>query len=75
MKTEMARTKKTRSLETAANQMAEIAEAHLAKLTPSERAAKLRAFRKIVFGVRKSAATVSGSPRTQQSRLAARGRE
>jgi len=74
MKTRTTRKKKVQNLNTVANRMAEIAETHLTKLAPSERAARLRAFKKIVFGVRKSAATVSGSSRTQAIRLAARGR-
>lgn len=69
------RKKKTFKMIDVANRLAEISEAHLSKLTPSERAARLRAFKRIVFGAAETHATSERPVGTLVTRLAARGRE
>lgn len=58
----------------AASRLADIAENHLSRLPKAEQASKLKAFRKVVARVRKSAAKSLRLPGTAGSRLSARGR-
>lgn len=67
--------KKTDKIRKATAEIADIIEAHLAKLTPSQREARWRAFEKVTAraGVRR--AKGAGRPQTPAIRLSARGRE
>ena len=63
--------KKRSTLKRAAEQLAAIAEGHLAKLRPAERAARLQAFREVVANVGGSHAKSEAPRETPRSRLSA----
>ena len=66
--------KKKPSVEAAATKLAEMTQTYLARLSPAERRARLRAFRKVISGIPGPRAKSVGSPRTPATPLAARGR-
>ncbi len=65
--------KKVARAEKAAEKLAEMTQAYLANLSPSERRAKLSAFRQVVAGIGGRRAKSSGAFRTPSTPLAARG--
>lgn len=58
-----------------ADRLAAMTQSYLAKLTPSQRQAKLRAFRRVVDGIGAPRARSPGTSQIQPTLLAARGRE
>ena len=67
---------KKKSLEAAAEELATIAERHLAKLPEEEQEARVAAFARVRFtSAREKSAKSSSTARTRASRGVARGRE
>ena len=64
-----------KEIEKGAEKLTDIAQAHLSKLPPRERAERLRAFRKIVAKVGAKTSKPAGHSESRPIPLSARGRE